>query len=98
MDLAAVKLVLTPPVKRESIIELMSSGDTLPPHVKVLAYAYLQGMSQSQIEDLADKTRRALPMLEAKNWAGLRQVCQSYNMPGPFIDLILRVVSNGQAS
>lgn len=94
IDFTEIKARLEPPVKRETLIEIMSKGLNIPEMVKATAFILVSRMKQPELDKMGELARQAIDIFERDDPQALEQFLADHNIPLPIIKVILQNASH----
>lgn len=94
LDIAQIKAMLQPPIKRDNIISLIACGRNMPKMMRTASYIALQGMKQADLDNIGVLAKTAVELMESNNEAGLDAFLASHNIPPQIAALIKNYAKN----
>lgn len=88
IDFLNIKSMLTPPVKREAIIEVISHGANLPPMIKGAVFLYVQRMSDNELDKIGLAAIEAIECIEEEDFLRLEIFLIAHDVPEPISNLV----------
>lgn len=94
IDFTDLKARLSPPVKRETLIEIMANGLNIPDMVKVTAYLLVNRMHQPELDNMGQLAIKAITIFEAGDMQGLEKFLIDHKIPPQGIKAIMGYASH----
>lgn len=93
-DITLLAQALQPPVKRETIMEVLAQGTLLPKAARAMAFVVVQSMSQSDLDKLAVIAQQALSAAQDGDEDALGDVLEHNNVPPAMVKVVKEYARN----